>query len=425
MIKKKLGIAGLGTVAQGVLEILRDNGAIIAARTGFELEVARVASRTPRSDIDLGGAAFSTDLDDLIADAEVDIVLELIGGETVARDFIEAALTAGKPVVTANKAVIASHGNLLLSRNTSAPLRFEAAVAGAIPIIQAIQSGLVANRFEHVVGIINGTCNYILTAMQEQGASFTDALARAQELGYAEADPTFDVGGIDAAHKLAILLALAFDVPFSFDDIAIDGITAITPEDIQYAAELGYRIKHLGIARQTDAGLEARVHPTLVPEQQLLASVNGVLNAVLVKTDAAGDTMFSGPGAGGLATASAVLSDVLAVAGAPVERAERRAQDLKILPVADTVSAHYLRIPALDEPGVFAQVANTLSRYGISIEAAIQKEPHGTAEQPTVVAIVILTQVTREGDMAAAVAELNELPQVAGEIARIRVESLG
>ncbi len=425
MTSFRLGIAGLGTVAQGVLDIVRENGSVIASRTGVELTIQRVASRTARPDVDLCGATFSTELRDLIDDPQVDVVLELIGGETVARQFIGDALAAGKPVVTANKAVIAAYGNELLTQFPGVGLRFEAAVAGAIPIIQAIRSGLVANRFEHVVGIINGTCNYILTAMQEQGAAFEDALARAQELGYAEADPTFDVDGIDAAHKLAILLGLAFDVPFNFDDIAIEGIRGVTPEDIQYAEELGYRIKHLGIARQTTAGLEARVHPTLVPVQQLIASVNGVLNAVLVKTDAAGDTLFSGPGAGGAATASAVLSDVLATAEAGETPTWRSGEaELKVLPVAETYSAHYLRIPALDEPGVFAQVANALSRYGISIEAAIQKGLQDHASTPPVVAIVILTQVTREADIAAAVAELEDLPQVAGEIARIRVESL-
>ena len=313
MKQVRLGIAGLGTVAQGVLDIVATNGDLIASRSGVKLEVIRVASRRAKPEVALGGAVFGTELEDLYNDDRVDIVLELIGGETVAKEFIQAAMAAGKPVVTANKAVIATHGNELLSQS-AAPIRFEAAVAGAIPIIQAIQYGLIANRFEHVVGIINGTCNYILTAMQEQGAAFADALATAQELGYAEADPTFDVEGIDAAHKLAILLGLAFDTPFNFDGIYVEGIADVTSEDIQYARELGYRIKHLGLARMTDAGLEARVHPTLVPQSQLLANVNGVLNAVLVKCDAAGNTMYSGPGAGGAATASAVLSDVIALA---------------------------------------------------------------------------------------------------------------
>ncbi len=423
MKQVRLGIAGLGTVAQGVLDILAVNSALIASRSGVRLEVTRVASRRAKPEVALGGAQFSTQLEDLYNDDQVDIVLELIGGETVALDFIRAAMAAGKPVVTANKAVIAAHGNELLAQN-AVPIRFEAAVAGAIPIIQAIQHGLVANRFEHVVGIINGTCNYILTAMQEQGAAFADALATAQELGYAEADPTFDVEGIDAAHKLAILLGLAFDSPFNFDDIYVEGITNITREDIQYARELGYRIKHLGLARKTDAGLEARVHPTLIPESQLLANVNGVLNAVLVKCDAAGNTMYSGPGAGGAATASAVLSDVIALARQlPQPDMPRSAAggEVAILPIERIRSAYYLRITTRDEPGVFAQVANALSSHGISIEAAIQKQPRAAQD---LVAIVILTQVVTEADLAAAMSEVQNLAQVQGGIARIRMETL-
>ncbi len=419
----RLGIAGLGTVAQGVLDILASNQQLIATRSGIDLQVTRVASRTPKPDVNLAGAQFSTQLADLYADEQIDMVVELIGGEDVAYEFIQAALAAGKPVITANKAVIAAHGNTLLSHN-AAPLRFEAAVAGAIPIIQAIQHGLVANRFEHVVGIINGTCNYILTAMQEQGAAFADALATAQELGYAEADPTFDIQGIDAAHKLAILLGLAFDSPFNFADIYIEGITEVTSADIQYADELGYHIKHLGLARLTDTGLEARVHPTLIPKSQLLASVNDVLNAVLVKSDAAGNTMYSGPGAGGAATASAVLSDVIGLACQLPQQDTPRSVDasaVRVLPIEDIRSAYYLRIPTKDEPGVFAQVANALSSHGISIEAAIQKEPRAGQD---LVSIVILTQVVQEAEMAAAMTQVQSLPQVQGSIARIRVETL-
>lgn len=421
----RLGIAGLGTVAQGVLRVIAHNRKIIAARTGVDLSVVRVASRNLKSSVDLGGAQFSTELADLYNDPAVDVVVELIGGDTTARQFIEASLAAAKPVVTANKAVIAVCGNELLSEYSSVPLRFEAAVAGAIPIIGAIRHGLVANSFEHVVGIINGTSNYILTAMQQSGVAFADALKTAQELGYAEADPTFDVEGIDAAHKLAILLGLAFDRPFNFDDIYIEGISAITGEDIRYADELGYRIKHLGIARQTGAGLEARVHLTLVPKAQLLASVDGVQNAVLVKSDAAGNTMYSGPGAGGDATASAVLADVLAIAQQGSAESTPRnfdpQQQTPILPIEQVRSAHYVRIPTRDEPGVFAQVANALSRYEISIEAAIQKQPRTSKD---LVAIVMLTQVTTEKDIVAALAQVSELPQVTGNIARIRVESL-
>lgn len=417
----RLGIAGLGTVAQGVLDIIARRQALIADRSGVKIEVTRVASRRAKPDVNLLGATFSTDLNSLLAD-DVDIVVELIGGEDVALELIRSATRAGKKVVTANKAVIAKHGNELGDlRNTIA---FEAAVAGAIPIISSIEHGLVANEFEHVMGIINGTCNYILTAMKDEGASFSDALAKAQELGYAEADPAFDIEGIDAAHKLAILLGLAFDQPFNFDDLHIEGITQVTADDIRYADELGYHIKHLGIARQSEAGIEARVHPTLIPKSQLLAHVDGVMNAVLVKCDAAGDTLYSGPGAGGSATASAVVSDIVALAqhkGSDVQVQPRSAGVGKsaILPIAKVRSGNYLRIPTKDEPGVFARVAQALSQHGISIEAAIQKEPK--PGQATV-AIVMLTQVSSEADIEAAMAEVKVLPQVAGEIVRIRVE---
>lgn len=416
-----LGIAGLGTVAQGVLQIIGRNHRIILERTGIDLRVARVASRSAKPDVDLLGAEFGADLDMLYRDPAVDIVLELIGGEDTARDLIRSALMAGKPVVTANKAVIANSGNQLLGSNAEVPLRFEAAVAGAIPIVQAVQQGLVANQFEHIVGIINGTCNYILTAMAQQGTAFDDALRTAQELGYAEADPTFDVGGIDAAHKLTILLALAFDAQFNLPGVYVEGISHVTPADIRYAGELGYCIKHVGIARRSADGVEARVHPALLPAEQLLANVNDVANAVLVKADAAGHTLFSGPGAGGEATASAVLADVLAIAAGSGARQAQPRRALEYLPIEEIVTAYYLRIPTRDEPGVFARVANALSTHGISIEAAIQKEPRA---QQDVVDIVILTGDSREREVDAALAEVRALPQVAGEIARIRVESL-
>ncbi len=421
----RIGIAGLGTVAQGVLGIIAKNGSEIAHRSGVELVVGRIASRSAKPEVDLLGAEFSTNLDDLLQDESLDVLLELIGGEDVAHDFIRKALDLGRPVVTANKAVVAAHGDQLFGANQPVSLRFEAAVAGAIPVIQAIRESLVANRFEHVVGIINGTCNYILTAMRDEGRSFEDALSTAQELGYAEADPTFDVGGIDAAHKLTILLALAFDASFDFSSVHVEGITGITAEDISYADELGYRIKHVGIARRTDKGLEARAHPALIPEDQLLANVNGVLNAVLVKTDAAGNTLFSGPGAGSWATGSAVLADVVATCQEPDagvrQNSRSDVQRPAILPVEETTCAHYLRIPTRDEPGVFASVAETLSNHGISIEAAIQKQPATTQD---IVSIVIVTQPVLESEAAAAVREVEQLDQVVGQVARIRIETL-
>jgi homoserine dehydrogenase len=423
----RLGMAGLGTVAQGVLEIINNNGALISQRTGLQLRVERIVARTARPEVDLRGARFSHELSDLYNDPAIDVVLELIGGETDALDLINQSLLAGKAVVTANKAVIATHGNEILLGNTKAPLKFEAAVAGAIPIIQAVQSGLVANRFEHLLGIINGTSNYILTAMQEQGARFEDALADAQRLGYAEADPTFDVEGVDAAHKLTILLALAFDSAFDFDHVYVEGISQVTPADIRYADELGYRIKHLGIARQVDNGLEARVHPTLIPKEQLLANVNDVMNAILVRSDAAGDTLYSGPGAGGSATASSVLADVVRVARilsgeiSSATASDPTRAEIRILPITEVCAPQYLRIPARDEPGVFAHVANVLSNHQISIEAAIQKEPRS---RDAIVDIVILTRATVESEVVDAVREVSAIDHVVGPIARIRVEAL-
>lgn len=420
----RLGIGGLGTVAQGVLSILATNSQMIRDRSGLSLKVSRVASRTPKPEVDLLGASFSTDLNDLIA-PDVDIVLELIGGEDAARDLIESALDQGKAVVTANKAIIANFGNELMASNDNVPLKYEAAVAGAIPIIQAIQEALVTNQFQQVVGIINGTCNYILTAMEEQGQAFDEALANAQRLGYAEADPTFDIEGIDAAHKLTILAGLAFDSKFAFDQVYVEGITKISSEDIAYAKELGYRIKHVGIAKKTDGGIEARVHPVLIPSGQLLANVNDVANAVVIKSDAAGQTLFSGPGAGSLATASSVLADVVSIGQAGADKGSAHRQEQPYLPIEDVVCANYLRIPVKDEPGVFANVANTLSEFNISIEAAIQKEP---SDGSAYVDIVIVTQDVVERVMVEAQAKLSESLEASGaklgDLSRIRIEPL-
>lgn len=429
----RLGIAGLGTVAQGVLKILGASQRKIAARSGVRIEVVRVASRTPKPEVDLLGAAFSVDLDTVLAD-DVDVVVELIGGEGVARSLIESALAAGKGVVTANKAVIANHGNQLFARDASIPLKFEASVAGAIPIVQAVQQGLVANENSQIVGIINGTCNYILTSMQEQGAAFNDALDQAQTLGYAEADPTFDVEGIDAGHKLAILAGLAFDCEFDFDALHIEGIRQITSLDIKYAQELGYRIKHVGIAKRQGDALEARVHPALIPQDALFANVNGVTNAVLVNSDAAGQTLFSGPGAGGSATASAVVADIVALGHFDATAAIAPRQPAKFLPINEVVCANYLRIPVLDEPGVFAKVAGALSTHDISIEAAIQKESQSLQPQSLqsqslqpqrdAVSIVIVTGDCQQSTLQKALNEVRQLPQMAGEISRIRLENL-
>lgn len=411
-----MGIAGLGTVAQGVLELLAANRDLIRQRSGVEVNVVRVASRRAKPEVDLQGADFSTNVMDLLSDQRVDVVVELIGGEQLAKELIVGATSAGKAVVTANKAVIALHGNDLSQQH----LRYEAAVAGAIPIIQALQKGLVGNRFSGLSGIINGTCNYMLSAMEDEGVGFDDILQRAQALGYAEADPTFDVDGIDAAHKLTILMALAFGTGFEFPKVYVEGIRAITLVDIRYAAELGYRIKHLGILRNTALGIEARVHPTLVPQSELVANVNGVLNAVQVVSDAAGKTLFSGPGAGGAATASAVVADIVAWAdgAATSEAAEATTSAVPVLSIEQVSSAYYLRVPSRNEPGVFAEVAQILSAHGISIDAVIQKDGH---EQGELVDIVLLTEEILEARMNQAVTELQALASVTGEVMRIRV----
>ena len=419
-------------MAQGVLHLVRSNGSLMTSRTGVELVVQRIASRSAKPGVDLLGAVFSTNVHDLVADPEVDVILELIGGEGLAKDLIESALAAGKPVVTANKAVIAADGNQLLAGG-NVPLRFEAAVAGAIPIIQSLRQGLAANRIDAIYGIINGTCNYMLTVMEEEGLAFEEVLAQAQALGYAEADPAFDIEGTDAAHKLTILAALGFGTSYDFSALYVEGITQIAAEDIQYAKELGFKIKHLGIAVHSDAGLETRVHPALVPESALLASVNGVMNAVQVVSDGAGETLFSGPGAGGAATASAVLADVLslgsAIAGQSGAAAQRQNQNqdkpkagpapaISRVAMDDIASACYLRIPTVDRPGVFAQVASALSAHSISIEAVIQKEQPASDAS---VSIVIMTNRVVESVVNAALKELSALDTVVGEITRIRV----
>ncbi|MEE2823796.1 MAG: homoserine dehydrogenase [Pseudomonadota bacterium] len=411
-----VGIAGLGTVAQGVLELLAANRDLIEQRSGLTIKILRIASRTSKPEVDLHGAEFSTNALDLLNDSRLDVIVELMGGEDLAKDLIVGATAQGKAVVTANKAVIALHGNELARQN----LRYEAAVAGAIPIIQALRQGLVANRFSGLSGIINGTCNYMLSAMEEEGVSFDEILQRAQALGYAEADPSFDVDGIDAAHKLTILMALAYGTGFEFSKVYVEGIRAVTPVDIGYASELGYRIKHLGLLRNTNAGIEARVHPTLVPRSELMAHVNGVLNAVQVVSDASGKTLFSGPGAGGAATASAVVADIVAsgITGDNSVADQEAARTVPIMPIEEITSAYYLRIPSRNEPGVFAEVAQILSSHDISIDAVIQKDGH---DQGDLVDIVLLTQETLEARMNQALGQLQRLAAITDQVMRIRV----
>ena len=430
MTEIKLGIAGLGTVAQGVLELIRRNNALMRQRSGVSLRVVRVASRRAKPEIDLQGAHFSTDIEDLLTDPNVDMILELIGGDTTALDLIRRGLAANKPVVTANKAILATHGNELMANRGRQLLRFEAAVAGAIPIIQGLSGGLAANRLGGLFGIINGTCNYIFGEMEANGTAFDEVLAEAQRLGYAEADPSFDIDGIDAAHKLTILLALGFTGSFDLSAVFVEGIRHVTVADIRFAQELGFKIKHLGIIQNTDAGVEARVHCALVPGDALLANVNGVMNAVQINSDGAGETLFSGPGAGGEATASAVLSDVLALGalmasgngiGVPSESdqsSERLSDQPALVSMSNVSCANYLRIPTVDQPGVFAQVTQALSEFSISIDAAIQ---HEASSNQSAVDIVLLTDDVVEGTMNAALERLQRLDIVAADIVRLRV----
>jgi homoserine dehydrogenase len=422
----KVGICGLGTVAQGVLEVFASTTEVITARAGRPITVTRVASRRAKPGVALGGAEFSTDLATVLDNPEIDVVVELIGGEAAADRLVRRALANGKHVVTANKAIVAANGAdyLELARQAGVAFAFEATVAGGIPVIAVLTRSLAANKIRWLAGIINGTSNYILTAMARRGQSFADALGEAQSLGYAEADPTFDVEGIDAAHKLTILAALAFDIGFRFADVYTQGIGEVTIEDIGYARQLGYRIKHLGIARRGPAGVELRVHPTLVPERQLLASVDGVMNAVLINGSAAGETLYYGAGAGALPTASAVVADLIEIArGTAWLPANSTATAPGVVAMDRVRSGFYLNIPSLDKPGVFARVATILSEHEISIEAAIQKEPEAQAPgQPAWVPIVILTHPVAEGVMNKAIAAVQQLPEVVSPIKRIRVE---
>jgi homoserine dehydrogenase len=422
----RIGLCGLGTVGRGVVQLLEQNRALIAARAGRELVIVRVASRTVRPEVDLHGAQFGTDIDAVVADPRVDVVVELMGGTDAAARLFAACVAARKHFVTANKALLAGRGATLLARAREAGISvgFEAAVAGGIPIIKSLREGLAGNTVEWIAGIINGTSNFILTAMSRDRRSFADALAEAQARGYAEADPTFDVEGIDAAHKLAILAALAFDVRLDASAVFTEGIGRITPEDIEYARALGYRVKHLGIARRAAGGIEMRVHPTLVPESRLLANVEGVMNAVVVHTDAVGSSLYYGAGAGALPSASAVLADLIDLARGNTV-APRLAGAQPTLPMSDVETAYYLRIPAVDQPGVLARVAQILSSGGISIEAVIQREQAIRYEAGrSWVPVIILTHRVREAAMDRALAAIAALPEVVDAVMRIRVEPL-
>ena len=436
MAPVKLGLLGLGTVGGGTVSVLAQNADEIARRAGRELHITHAAAREYDATRIEGLDRIDTLTHDAFAvvnDPAVEIVIELIGGCSPARELVLRAIENGKHVVTANKALIAMHGNQLFAAAEArgVMVAFEAAVGGGIPIIKALREGLVANRIEWIAGIINGTGNYILSGMRDRGDDFAAALKEAQALGYAEADPKFDVEGIDAAHKLTILAALAFGMPLQFDRTYTEGISRIEPQDVAWAGELGYRIKHLGIARRGRDGIEQRVHPTLIPERRLLANVDGVMNAVLVNSNALGPTLYYGAGAGAEPTASAVLADVIDIARAltidPAGRAPHLAfqahalNDLVILPMAEIETAYYLRMNALDKPGVLAEVTRRLADSGISIEAILQKEPAPMADY---VPIILLTQRAKEQNMNAALAGIERLAAIEGRVMRIRMETL-
>ena len=425
-----VGICGLGTVGGGTLALLEQNAALITARAGCPIRVTHVATRTPKPDLCGQVARTGSDPLAITSDPEVDVVVETMGGYDVAFEVIQRALSNGKHVVTANKALIAERGNELfaLASANEVTLAFESAVAGGIPIIKALREGLAANDIEWLAGIINGTGNFILSEMSAKQSEFSEVLQQAQELGYAEADPTFDVEGIDAAHKLTIMSAIAFGIPLQFEKTYTEGISGISPADISFAEELGYRIKHLGIARKTARGVEMRVHPTLVSNTRLLANVNGVGNAVMVQGNFVGSTLYSGPGAGAEATASAVVADLIDLARdrlagvkAPVRPALGSTQtgsSLDVLPIEQIEVGYYLKIPVLDKLGVMAKLSAVLQQRGISIEAIIQKE----SENSEIVPVVILTQVVREQELNAALDALAELDEVTGPVTRIRIE---
>ncbi|MEM8560676.1 MAG: homoserine dehydrogenase [Pseudomonadota bacterium] len=428
-----IGICGLGTVGAGTVAVLRRNEQLIAARAQAKLRVSHVGVRHDRHGCDLADAKISRDVFDVARDPDLDILVELIGGTQVAKELVQTAIDCGKHVVTANKALIAEFGNELFERaaKQGVELRFEAAVAGGIPIIKALREGLAANQVSWLAGIINGTGNFILTEMRDKGREFSAVLAEAQQLGYAEADPTFDVEGIDAAHKLVILASIAFGVPLRFDSVYTEGITQLTTQDVEYAQELGYVIKHLGIAKAHADGIELRVHPTLIPEGVLLAGVDGVKNAVLVEGDAVGPTLYYGAGAGAAPTASAVVADIIDLARSTgrdhrvsvpsLGIARRELQDRPIIAMARVESPWYLRMEAVDKPGVLSRVANILSEEGISVEAVIQKPP---AEGQSCVQLIMVTNKAAQSCVDQAVSSIESLDSITSTITRIRVEEL-
>lgn len=428
-----IGICGLGTVGAGVYNVLNRNLKQINSRANCELVVAQIGARRDNPNCDTADAAMTRDIFDVAKNPEIDIVVELIGGTDVALELVMLAIENGKHVVTANKALIANHGMAIFAaaQSRGVMVAYEAAVAGGIPIIKALREGLAANRVNWLAGIINGTTNFILSEMDSKGREFADVLVEAQEKGYAEADPTFDVEGIDAAHKLVIMASLAFAMPLSLDGIFTDGITKLEPQDVVYARELGYAVKHLGITRRTEQGVELRVHPTLVPERCLIAGVNDVSNAVMVNADAVGTTLYYGPGAGSEPTASSVIADIVDIARSLNADPDSwvpalgcnmaMLQQQQIMAIEDIETSFYIRFAALDKPGVLSTITKVMADAGISIEAIIQREQPAGEDY---VNVIILTNVTREKLLDAAVEGIEKLETVRGNVTFIRVEHL-
>ncbi|MDP2793178.1 MAG: homoserine dehydrogenase [Sulfurisoma sp.] len=433
-----VGLLGIGTVGGGTWTVLNRNAEEITRRAGRPIRISVVADKNlelaqqvtggPSANVKLTDDAFA-----VVADPEVDIVVELIGGYGVAKELVLKAIENGKHVVTANKALLAVHGNEIFAaaQRKGVMVAFEAAVAGGIPIIKALREGLTANRIQWIAGIINGTTNFILSEMRDKGLAFDVVLKEAQRLGYAEADPTFDIEGVDAAHKLTIMSAIAFGIPMQFDKAYVEGISKLDAQDIKYAEQLGYRIKLLGITRRTADGVELRVHPTLIPARRLIANVEGAMNAVLVQGDAVGATLYYGKGAGAEPTASAVIADLVDVTRMHTADPEHRVPhlafqpdqlaDIKVLPIGEVTTSYYLRMRVEDKPGVLADITRILADQQISIDAMIQREP-AEGEQQT--DIIMLTHLTREKQVDAAIDRIESLPVVTGKLIKLRLESL-
>ena len=427
----KVGICGLGTVGSGTFNVLTRNAEEIGRRVGCEIIIEQIGARRDNPNCITTGTNITRDIFDVAVNPNIDIVVELIGGNDVALKLVMMAIENGKHVVTANKALIAVHGNEIFAaaKKHNVTVAFESAVAGGIPIIKALREGLAANKILSLAGIINGTGNFILSEMQQKSRDFGSVLAEAQELGYAEADPTFDVEGIDAAHKLTILASIAYGVELQFDKAYTEGISKVTTEDVKFADELGYRIKHLGIARRTPAGIELRVHPTMIPKDTLLANVNGVMNAVLVDGDAVGQTLHYGAGAGDEATGSAVIADIIDIARninsadsravAPLGFQSDELSDAPIMAMDETETGYYLHLRAAEKPGVLAEITKIIGDCGINIEAIVQKE-----SDEEYVPVILLTQRVLERKMNQAIAQIEALESTLGSVNRIRVEHL-